>query len=358
MDSALMIIGRYIGSSLIKATLLVLLVFLGLETFILLATQVNSMGKGAYNIWQALLYVFLILPQQTYFLFPMAGLLGMLFGLSLLSNSSEIIVMRASGISPVKIMRYAMQAGLILVITVTLIGELIGPSAKHLGEKRKLIATSSGQAIKTGEGLWLRQGQNFYHIGQIDSSHRIENVSQYVFDDAQHLMIVSFSSMGVYQNNTWHMKNIQQSSMSSNQVTSQTLGSQNWDLAIDPRLLKISLSTPDEMSLSQLSAFIEYQKQTNLVPTMYQLSFWQRALQPLASLVMMFLAIPFVFGPLRSVSTSLRLVLGIIVGFAFYLTNQLFPPLSQVLDFPPYLAAMLPILIFAIFGVILLKRVR
>ena len=156
-----MIIGRYIGSTLIKAILLVLLIFMGLELFILLATQVNSLGKGSYNIWQAFVYVLLILPQQTYFLFPMAGLLGMLFGLSLLANSSELIIMRASGVSPVKIMRYAMQAGIILIIFVTFIGEVIGPSAKHLGEKRKLIATSSGQALKTGEGLWLRQGAEF-----------------------------------------------------------------------------------------------------------------------------------------------------------------------------------------------------
>jgi lipopolysaccharide export system permease protein len=353
-----MILGRYVGSTLIKATLLVLLIFTGLEIFILLATQVHSLGKGSYNIWQALLYVLLVLPQQTYFLFPMAGLLGMLFGLSLLANSSELIIMRASGVSPVKIMCYAMFAGVILVALVTFVGEVVGPSAKHLGEKRKLIATSSGQALKTGEGLWLRQGQSFYHIQQIDSSHRIENVSRYLFDKAQHLISVSFSTMGHYSDGAWQMENIQQSNMLPNSVTSEIIQAQPWDMAIDPRLLKISLSTPDEMSLSQLSDFINYQKQTNLVPTLYQLSFWTRILQPLASLVMMFLAIPFVFGPLRSVTTSLRLVLGIIVGFVFYLTNQLFPPLSQVLNFPPYLAAILPIVIFALFGIILLKRVR
>lgn len=353
-----MIIGRYIGSTLIKATLLVLMVFIGLEIFILMATQVNSLGKGSYNIWQAFLYVLLILPQQTYFLFPMAGLLGMLFGLSLLANSSELIILRASGVSPTRIMIYAMQAGFVLILLVTLVGEIVGPTAKHLGEKRKLIATSSGQALKTGEGLWLRQGQSFYHINQIDSSHRVEEVSRYDFDNSQHLISVSFASMGHYANKAWQMENIQQSTILPNQVTSQVIPAQAWDLAIDPRLLKISLSTPDEMSLSQLSDYINYQKQTNLVPIVYQLSFWQRVCQPLASLVMMFLAIPFVFGPLRSVTTSLRLVLGIIVGFIFYLINQLFPPLSQVLNFPPYLAAILPILIFALFGVFLLKRIR
>jgi len=353
-----MIIGRYVGTTLIKAILLVLLIFTGLEIFILLATQVNSLGKGSYNIWQAFLYVLLVLPQETYYLFPMAGLLGMLFGLGILANSSELIIMRASGISPVKIMAYAMLAGILLISCVTFVGEYIGPPAKHLGEKRKLIATSSGQALKTGEGLWLRQGHNFYNIQQIDSSHRIENVSRYVFDNAQHLISVSFAPMGYYSNNAWQMENIQQSDIFANKVDTEIIATQPWDMAIDPRLLKISLSTPDEMSLFQLSDYINYQKQTNLVPVIYQLSFWKRILQPLASLVMMFLAIPFVFGPLRSVTTSLRLVLGIVVGFIFYLTNQLFPPLSQVLNFPPYLAAIIPILIFAGFGVILLRRVR
>jgi lipopolysaccharide export system permease protein len=124
-------------------------------------------------------------------------------------------------------------------------------------------------------------------------------------------------------------------------------------LAIDPRLLRISLNTPDEMTLTQLSDYINYQKHNHLVPTVYQLSFWQRVLQPVASLVMMFLAVPFVFGSLRSMTTSLRLLAGIIVGFAFYLCNQLFPPLSQVLHFPPYLAAMLPLLVFTVIGMVL-----
>lgn len=353
-----MILGKYIGSTLIKATLLVLLVFIGLEVFILLATQVGSLGKGSYNISQALLYVLLVLPQQTYFLFPMAGLLGILFGLSLLANSSELIIMRASGVSPLKITRYAMQAGILLIFMMTLVGEILGPLGKHLGEKRKLVATSSGQALKTGEGLWLRQGSNFYHIQQIDSSHRIEYVSQYVFDGSQHLTRVSFSPMGVYNGSAWKMENIQQSSIYPDRVTTEIIPAQDWDLAIDPRLLKISLSTADEMSLLQLSDYINYQKETNLVPTVYQLSFWKRVLEPLGSLVMMLLAIPFVFGPLRSATTSLRIVSGIAVGFIFYLINQLFPPLSQVLNFPPYLAAATPILIFAVFGIVLLRRIK
>ena len=350
-----MILARYIGSTLIKAMLLVLLVFIGLELFILLATQLNSLGKGSYHIGQAFLYVLLILPQQTYVLFPVAGLLGMLFGLSILANHSELIIMRAAGLSPWQIMRYALVFGGLLIIIMTLIGEGVGPWAKHLAEKQKLKATTSGRALKTAQGLWLRQEQNFYYIQNIYSPKHIENISHYSFNTHQQLESVSFAKEGYFKNHEWHIQAIQKSiiHLDLKKITTQHIPNTIWDLAIDPRLLSISSSTPNEMSLSQLSDYIDYQKRSHLVPLIYQLSFWQRVMQPLASLVMMFLAIPFIFGFLRSTTTSLRLLLGIIVGFVFYMCNQLFPPLSQVLNFPPYFAAFLPSLLFMFLGILL-----
>lgn len=352
------ILGRYLGSNLIKATLMVLFVFIGLEIFILLATQIDSIGKGSYSVWQAFLYVLLILPQQTYFLFPMAGLLGMLFGLSLLASHSELIIMRAAGVSPVQIMYRALAAGMILIIFMTGVGEVIAPSAKHLAEKRRLEATSSGQAMKTKQGLWLRQGNTFYYIKTIYSTKHFANVSRYEFNDQQQLVNVSYASEGYYQNNRWIIDNVQQSIISSNQVVASFIPQTTWYLAIDPRLLKISLSTPDEMSLTQLSDYIDYQKASHLTSANYEIALWQRLMQPIASLVMMFLAVPFIFGPLRTVTTSLRLVLGVIIGFAFYISNQLFPPLSQVMDFPPFVAVLLPITIFAAIGIMLMRRIR
>jgi lipopolysaccharide export system permease protein len=357
MEPAMTILGRYIGSTLIKATLLVLLVLTGLEAFILLATQLNAVGSGSYSVWQAMLYVLFILPQQTYLLFPMAGLLGILFGLSMLANHSELIIMRAAGVSPMQIMLHSLKAGLILIIIMTFIGEFIAPSATHLAEKRKLIETSSGQALKTRQGMWLRQGNNFCYIKTIYSAHHIANISCYAFNNQQ-LLTASFADQGNYQHNQWQIENVLQSQIENNHVTTHRVPHTTWNLNIDPRLLRISLSQPEEMSLSQLSDIIAYQKANHLAATNLQIAFWQRVLQPFASIVMMFLAVPFIFGPLRSVTTGLRLLLGVIIGFIFYMCNQLFPPLSQVLGFPPLLAVMLPILLFATVGVVLLQRVR
>jgi lipopolysaccharide export system permease protein len=352
----MIILNRYVMSTLIKATLLILLVFVGFEVFILMATQLNSLGKGSYTIWQAFLYILLTLPQETYLLFPVAGLLGMLAGFSWLANHSELIVMRTAGVSPLQILKYALQAGILMIILMMLIGEGIAPKAKLFAEKRKLIEMSAGQVLKTSSGLWLRQGQDFYYIKTIYSAHYIAEVSRYTFEHQQ-LIRTDSAKEGYYQGGAWQMRHVKESYINDQKITAAVLPHAVWNLDINPHLLSISQRSPEEMSLFQLSDLINYQNRSHLISHTEQIAFWQRICQPFSILVMMFLAIPFVFGPLRSVTTSLRLVLGVIVGFAFYLSNELFPPLSQVLDFPPVIAAILPPLVFGVLGIILFRRI-
>lgn len=355
-------INLYIGQTVIKSMLLVLLIFLGLESFILLATQLNSIGKGSYTLWQAMIYVFLILPQETYLFFPMSALLGVLLGLNYLSRHSELVIMRVSGISPLKMLQAVLQAGVIAVVIMTLIGEGLGPLGKSLAEKRKLIATSTEKALKTDEGLWLRQNQNFYHIKTVYSKNHIANISRYEFQQGK-LISASFAQDGYFHHDmtkgkdNWEMTNIRQTQFSEDKAVSNVQSEGLWDLAIDPQLLRISRSLPQEMTLFQLIDLHEYQQANHLSGTVNEMVFWQRICQPFASLLMMFLAVPFIFGPLRSANTGLRLVWGVITGFVFYLFNQLFPPLSQVLNFPPVMAAIFPLLIFGVAGIVLMRRI-
>ncbi|MFX8926233.1 LptF/LptG family permease, partial [Acinetobacter baumannii] len=77
---------------------------------------------------------------------------------------------------------------------------------------------------------------------------------------------------------------------------------------------------------------------------------WHRIIQPFASLVMMLLALPFIFGPLRQTSNSIRLVIGLVIGFCFYYANQFFGPIVLLFHWPALLGALLPSLLFGIVG--------
>src|SRR5690606_32248100 len=115
----------------------------------------------------------------------------------------------------------------------------------------------------------------------------------------------------------------------------------------------------DEMSLKELNRYIREQKKYSQQNThLYQFAFLQRIIQPFTTMVMMILAIPFIFGPLRSSSMGSKLLVGATVGFGFHIINKFFGPVSAVFQWPTLLAALGPTVIFALVGVYLMRRVR
>lgn len=352
------IIDRYLAVTIINTTLLVLVMLVGLTIFINLIKEISDIGTGTYGLLGALEYVMLDLPQTAYSFFPMAALIGAMLGLSLLAHHSELIVFRASGISTARISWAVMKGAIILLIAATLLGEWLAPLAEHSAENRKALLTSSGQTLITGRGIWIRDGQNILNIQTVIGTNHIQGINRYVFDDQRNLVRAIHADSGFYHQGQWIMQNVATSFISPTAVHSERVKTANWHLSLDPKLLKISVADPDEMSLFQLYDYIHYLNINNLNSATYALSFWQRILQPLATLVMVWLAIPFVFGSLRSMTMGLRIVLGIIAGFSFFILNKFFGPFSIVYQWPPLLAALLPILLFALAAYLLQRRIH
>jgi lipopolysaccharide export system permease protein len=298
------------------------------------------------------------LPSQVYALFPMGGLLGVLLGLSVLAGHSELIVLRAMGLSRLEIAGKVMCAAFLMIVVITLLGETIAPIAEHTAEQYKALAMSGGRALSTQHGTWIREGQNFVHIETVYSSDHLEGVTRYQFDDQHHLLSSSYAQKAIYRDHQWRLSNLWQTFFTEKHVRSEFSKEMTWQLSLDPKILKSVAVGPNEMSLWQLRSNITYHQRNGLETGRYQLAFWKRFLQPLATAVMMFLAIPFIFGPLRSASMGLRMLSGIILGFSFYIVNEFFGPISLVLQLPPLFAAALPILLFALLGWALMVRAQ
>ena len=125
-----------------------------------------------------------------------------------------------------------------------------------------------------------------------------------------------------------------------------------------PSALAYGFDDAEQMSLSKLHAFIHYRAQANLPLNRYALDFWKRIFQPLAMLVMMMLAIPFVFVSARSGTIGVRVLVGVMVSMGFYLLSQLLGQFSIVYRVPAWMGAFLPIALFFLLGVWLLRRVK
>lgn len=349
------LIERYIGHSVIAATVLVVLILLGVESFVEFINELGSIGTGHYGILDAFIYVPLTLPSELYQLFPMAGLLGCLLGLGRLASSNQLVVIRAAGVSRGRITLAVLKAAFVMMIVVTLIGEVIAPRLDRVAEHMKNQAIGRAVGYSALHDIWLRQKQSFIHVGQVQSPTKLLNVTRFEFD--QHRLVESlYSQTAVLDQGTWLMPHPVETRIASDHTSSQRLPAIHLDFALKPELIAQNQQDPARISGYTLWRNIRYRKQHGLLSEQFAFAFWQRVVQPLTTLVMIALGAPFIFGSLRNVTMGYRIMMGILLGFGFYMLNQFFGPISMVYQFPPWLAAILPTIMFALLGVWLMRR--
>jgi len=348
----------YIAKTVLASIALVTLMLAGLQIFMLFVDQLDSLGKGDYGIVQAASFVFLQMPYQVYLFFPMASLLGCLIGLGILANHHELVVMRAAGMSIGQVTIAVLKASVVVIVLVTLFSETLMPSMVRLANDQKTEAISGGQTLRTAKGVWMRNHNDFLNIGFIQPNNILEHVYQFHFDDAHHLKVARKIAKIVYVNGVWKAYDISETVINDRETKARNLSLMDWDVSLKPSILSVSGSEPDEMTLQGLYQYLHAQKKSHQTASNYQLVFWQRIIQPLTTVVMMVLAIPFIFGPLRSSTMGSKLLAGATVGFGFHIINRFLGSVSQVYQFPPELAAIGPTLIFALLGIYLMRRVQ
>ena len=349
---------RYIAKTVLSSIALVTLMLAGLQIFILFVDQLDELGQGDYGIVQAASFVFLQMPYQVYLFFPMASLLGCLIGLGVMANHHELVVMRAAGMSIGQVTLAVLKASVVVIVIVTLLSETVMPNLVYLGNDIKTQAISCGQTLRTAKGVWMRNQNDFIHVGTILSDNVLENVNQFHFDDAHHLRVARKISRIDYKNGVWLAHDVMQTTINDEATQMQSVPEMVWDVPIKPSILGVNGSAPDEMTLQGLYQFMHAQKKSHQSMLNYQLVFWKRIIQPLTTVVMMVLSIPFVFGPLRSSTMGSKLLAGATVGFGFHIINQFLGSVSQVYQFPPEIAAVGPTCLFALLGLFLMRRVK
>jgi lipopolysaccharide export system permease protein len=264
-------------------------------------------------------------------------------------------------VSLLQITGAVLKAAFILVIGITLFGELVVPKSVQYAEMLREQATSGSHTVVTPQGTWIRDGDNFVRIKQILPNGDMQGIIRYTFNGQHNLETATYADRAKFDSNNseWKMYDVKETQINQQEVTVSTTPELNWNIDIQPRVLNTLVEEPESLSIIGLINYIRYLQDNELRTQEYSLMLWKKLWQPFATMVMVFIAIPVIFGPLRSATMGLRLLTGVMLGFAFYILNQLFGPLSLVYAaFPPALAAILPSVVFGLGGLILFRRIR
>lgn len=349
------LLDQYIGKTVLLAVAMVLLVLIGLDgTFAFLA-ELKELDQG-YQAPQALLFILMTLPRRIYDFLPVAVLIGCLIGVGSLANTSELTVIRAAGVSIARLVYAAVRPVLVLVALSLVLGQYVVPKTEQYAQSERARTLDAGKPISGRDGFWYREGAEYIHIQAIQPNGVMYGVSRFLFDEQFDLVRSDYSRRAIYQGNHWILEQVKQTRIQPDQTESSQFRTLRWDTPVTPEVLSIVALKPDYLSITGLYAYATYLNQQALESKAYFFAFWKKVFQPATTIVMVFIAISFVFGPLRSVTMGQRITAGVMVGLGFHYAQQLLGHASLIYDIPPLLGAFLPMLVCLVAGIWLLRR--
>lgn len=353
-----MIIDRYIGRTVaagIGLTMVVVLVLLTLLGFI---DELDDVGVGRYGVLDAFLFALMSVPRYTFEAFPIAALIGSLLGLGTMAGHSELTAMRAAGISVRRILAAIFKTGLVLMVVVVVLGEWAAPLVQERAQIRRAELQHGQVLLRSRYGFWARDGQAFVNIRSILPGSVLRDIHIYEFNDRRELELVTHAAEATFVDDRWVLEDLRQTQVSPAGVASRQLEEASWDSLLNPSLLRAVVVDPSQLSAWTLYHYLQFMRENGLDVPAYEVAFWAKVVAPLATLVMLFLGVPFVFGSLRTVGIGQRLFAGMLLGSAFFLLNRLLAYVAVVYDINPLLAAALPAIAFLAAGAVFLRRVR
>lgn len=346
---ALKIYERHLAREIYAATGLVLSAFLMLFAFFDLIHQLESIGKGGYQIQHALGYVALTLPGRLYELFPIGVLIGTLYALTVLARHSEITVLRAAGLSTGDLLLTLAKIGTVFVVLTLLMGELVAPPAERAAQQLRLRAMGSMVAQEFRSGLWVKDERSFVNVREVLPDASLQNVRIFEFDDRFQLLSISQAERGSYlRDGNWLLDGVVRTVFSGEAAHVERFRELNWKSGLSPDLLAVLMVVPERMSLVNLYLFVRHLSGNQQKTDRYDIAMWKKLIYPLAALVMMALALPFAYMQDRMGAVSIRVFAGIMLGIGFHMLNGLFSSLGVINSWPPFFSAITPSVLFLV----------
>lgn len=351
----------YIARTVIVNVLLVLLVLTVLAAIMNFVSEIHTTyNHPHYTLWEAALYTLMQVPAGMYDMFTVAVLLGALLGLGELAAHNELTVFRVAGVSAARIGLAAICGGVLLAAACVLLGEFVVPNTEQTAEDRRAELVDERSNPFGAGGVWARDGMSFVNVRAVANRETARGVYVYNVGPDRQLKRVDAATLGKFKDGRAHLVHVRGTTFEPDAAGSdvRTKRQQVWKTSLTPELISLFAVDADTLSAHGLYSYIDYLQANRLDDSRYRAAFWARIAKPVALLAMLLLALPFVFGPLRSSSTGQRMLTGMLLGIGFYVSNSIFMQTGIVFGLNPVFTAWLPTVLLAGISLFAVQRIR
>ena len=352
---------RHLAVTVLKASGLVLLCLLTLLTLFTAIDELNDPTPG-YSKVRALQYLLLSTPQRIVELTPYSVFMGALIGLGTLSGNEELTVLRAAGVSIARLFASVATTAFVVLGLNAAVGEFLAPAVETAAGTLKLrFSRSSGEhSIRSAQ--WHREGNLHTNIDGYAANGDLLGIRQYaVVDGAMHFSRRAERGTRVVDaaaREHWLLHDVVETRFNGESTSIRRYASLPWQSTTDPALFSAkALFEPGKLSFADLILQIRQRQRENLDAARYRMALWGKALQPVAVLGLILLAVGFVIGPLRETGMGARLTVGAAVGLAFKYLLDACAPVGIVFGIPPWLAMSTPVALCWLAGMVLMRRI-
>jgi lipopolysaccharide export system permease protein len=371
---------RLLYRDIVGSVAFVTLAFLSLFFFIDFVDELNDTGKRGRTLGTAVLSSLLEVPGHLYELLPISVLIGTIYALARMAQSSEFTILRTGGLGPGRALGLLAGLGVAFAALTFVIGDYVAPPAEREGVLVKARARGGLAIGRTGAWLKERRSEdgverNFsINIGAAGDAGSLRDVRIFEADAAGRLVARIEARAGrVGGDGTWTLSKVTVARWpvpshagsgaappaapaasgpgtgnGAPMVQLQSLPELRWPSTLSPEVVAgavLPLKTMSTYELWRYGGHLSAQEQDS---QRYEIQFWKKALYPFACLVMVALALPFAYLHARAGGVSLKVFGGIMLGISFVLLNNVASHLGMLRDWTPWVAAAMPGLVYLV----------
>jgi lipopolysaccharide export system permease protein len=353
------ILDRYLYRTVLLYTVMAMGVLLALGALVLFISQQGDIGVGSYSAADAFLFTLLNLPQQAFELLPIGAMIGALMGLGNLASGSELVVTRASGVSVWRIAWPVGLAGATLALIMFGIGDYAAPAMAQIAKREKTTSKLADVSFAGTSSAWVKDGNRILRVqtGEVDRA--FGGVSVFELDGPTRLRSIQRAArISVADPGRWSLHNVATSRFEKDKIAGNMVSELTMQSTVNPEFLGLAATDPQMLTLHGLASYIDHLRRNNLETAAYEIGYWSRIARLFAVVVVTLLALPFVFGPLRTTGAGTRTVIGALLGVLFFLITRTVENGGQLFNVNPALVGWLPTAVIGFCTLVAISRTR